>query len=54
MGEDEIDVEKRKISWVSPIAKALMNSKLGDSVVVHRPNGEMELTIVKIDYTDKD
>ena len=54
VGEDEIDVEKRKISWVSPIAKALMNAKLGDSVVVHRPNGEMELSIVKIEYDHKE
>lgn len=50
VGEDEIDVEKRKISWVSPVAKALLNAKLGSSVVVSRPNGEIELTIVKIEY----
>lgn len=54
VGEDEIDVEKRKISWVSPIAKALMNAKIGDSVVVHRPNGEMELSIVKIEYSNEE
>ena len=54
VGEDEIDVEKRKISWVSPVAKALMNAKLGDSVIVTRPNGEMELTIVKIEYLNEE
>jgi transcription elongation factor GreB len=54
VGEDEIDVEKRKISWVSPVAKALMNAHVGDSVLVQRPNGEMELTVVKIDYDDKE
>lgn len=52
VGEDEIDIEKRHISWVSPVAKALMGAKVGDSVIVHRPNGEAELSIVKIDYPD--
>lgn len=54
VGEDEIDVEKRKISWVSPVAQALMNAKVGDSVVVQRPSGETELSVVKIEYVDKD
>ncbi len=51
VGEDEIDLTQRKISWVSPVAKALLNAKKGDSVVVHRPNGEIELTILKIEYS---
>jgi transcription elongation factor GreB len=50
VGEDEIDIEKRQISWVSPVAKALLNAKKGDSVIVQRPNGEAELTILKIEY----
>jgi transcription elongation factor GreB len=54
VGEDEIDVEKRKISWVSPVAKALMNAKLGDSVVVSRPNGEIELKIIKTEYLSEE
>jgi transcription elongation factor GreB len=53
VGEDEIDVEKRKISWVSPVAKALMGAKLGSSVLVQRPNGETELTILKIEYPEE-
>jgi len=54
VGEDEIDIEKRKISWVSPMAKALLNAKLGDSVVVRRPNGEIEVRIVKIEYLSEE
>lgn len=50
VGEDEINIEERKISWVSPIAKALLNKKLGDTAVVQRPSGETELTIIKIEY----
>jgi transcription elongation factor GreB len=50
VGEDEIDIAKRKISWVSPVAKALMNARVGDVVVVQRPNGEAELTILKVEF----
>jgi transcription elongation factor GreB len=50
VGEDEINIEERKISWVSPIAKSLIGSKKGDTVLVHRPTGEAELTVVKIEY----
>ena len=54
VGEDEIDIERRKISWVSPVAKALMGAKIGEVVTVHRPSGEIDLTIVKIDYSEGD
>jgi transcription elongation factor GreB len=50
VGEDEIDIERRRISWVSPVAKALMGKQQGDTTVVQRPNGEIELTILKIEY----
>lgn len=52
VGEDEINIEKRQISWVSPVAKALMGAKIGDVVTVRRPNGELDLTIVKIEYPE--
>jgi transcription elongation factor GreB len=54
VGEDEIDIERRKISWVSPVAKALFNAKVGDSVLVRRPQGETELIIIEIEYSDKE
>jgi transcription elongation factor GreB len=50
VGEDEINIEQRKISWVSPIAKSLIGAKKGDTVLVHRPTGEAELTVVKVEY----
>ena len=52
VGEDEIDVNNRKISWISPIAKALLNKKLGDTAIVQRPTGETELTVLKIVYEE--
>jgi transcription elongation GreA/GreB family factor len=50
VGEDEADAAKGKISWFSPLARALAGAMLGDTVVWKRPAGEVELTIVGIRY----
>jgi transcription elongation factor GreB len=50
VGQDEIDVKKGYISWVSPIAKALLNSKVGDVVKVVTPKGPEELEVLEISY----
>jgi transcription elongation factor GreB len=50
VGEDEVEGKLGQISHVSPVGRALFNKKEGDSVTVHRPAGELELTIVKISY----
>lgn len=51
VGEDEIDAKNGMVSWVSPIAKALLNSRVGDVVSLVSPSGVVELEIVQIDYT---
>lgn len=48
VGEDEADIATNKVSWVSPLAKALIGQKIGDSVVWHRPVGDLELEIITI------
>lgn len=48
VGEDEADIALRKVSWVSPLARALLGHKVGDSVLWHRPVGDMELEIIDI------
>lgn len=48
VGEDEIDAKAKKISWKSPLAKALLGKKQGDSVTVYRPAGSIEVEIVRI------
>jgi len=48
VGEDEADAAKNKVSWVSPLAKALIGHKLGESVVWKRPAGDLNLEIIKI------
>ena len=50
VGEDEIDAKNGKVSWVSPIAKALLNSRVGDVVSLVSPSGVVELEVVQIDY----
>jgi len=48
VGEDEADPAQGKISWVSPLARALADARVGDAVAWKRPAGEIELTIVSI------
>lgn len=50
VGEDEVDGKAGQISSVSPIGRALLNKKEGESVTVNRPAGELELTIVEIRF----
>ncbi len=50
VGEDEADAAAGKVSWVSPLARALLGSSVGDIVTWRRPTGDVELEIVAIDY----
>ena len=50
VGEDEADSLNGKISWISPVARALMKSGVGDVVTVRTPSGEDELEILEISY----
>ena len=50
VGEDEADAAVGKLSWVSPLARALTDAKKGDAVVWKRPAGDLELEILSITY----
>lgn len=50
VGVDESDPGKGKISWISPIAKALISAKAGDVVTLEVPDGSVELEILDIEY----
>jgi len=50
VGEDEADIAQQKVSYVSPIAKALIGRKIGESVLWQRPAGNMQLEIISITY----
>lgn len=51
VGEDESDAPKRKISWKSPVAKALLGKSVGDEVTIRRPAGELSVEILEINYS---
>ncbi len=48
VGEDEADVAEGRISWVSPLASALMNARVGDVVTWRRPAGDKDLEVLAI------
>jgi transcription elongation factor GreB len=45
-----VDVNRRYISWMSPLARALMKSSAGDRVVLHAPTKTEHLEILDVDY----
>ena len=50
VGVDETDIDRDWISWLSPIARALLNARLGQKVRIKLPAGDDELTILTIRY----
>lgn len=50
VGEDEADVATGKVSWLSPLARALIGARAGDTVKWHRPAGDVDLEIIGISY----
>ena len=50
VGLDEVDLDRNHISWVSPLARALMKSGPGDSVVLHAPGRTEQLQILEVRY----
>jgi transcription elongation GreA/GreB family factor len=50
VGDDEADVAGGRISWASPLAKAMIGARVGDTVKWRRPAGDAEVEIAKIDY----
>jgi transcription elongation factor GreB len=50
VGVDEVDLEKGYVSWVSPIAKALIKARIGDCVRIQTPTGSTEIEILDVQY----
>jgi len=50
VGEDEADPARGTISWLSPLAQALMDRRPGDRVVWERPAGNVALHVVAVKY----
>jgi transcription elongation factor GreB len=50
VGRDEADPGRGEVSWVSPVARALIRRRAGDVAVLMTPAGEEELEIVEVRY----
>jgi transcription elongation factor GreB len=50
VGIDESDPSRGRVSWVSPVAKALIGKRVGDAVSAKLPMGDTKLKIIKIEY----
>ena len=54
VGIDEIDTGRGYISWISPMARALLKAREGDTVIVRTPGGIEELDVVAVRYVALD
>ena len=50
VGLDEVDLVRNRISWMSPLARALMKSGPGDCVVLHAPGTTEQLQVLEVRY----
>jgi len=50
VGTDEVDLKRGHISWVSPLARALMKAAADDRVVLQAPGGTEYLTVLEVSY----
>ena len=52
VGIDETDTDKGQVSWISPIARALLKAQEGDTVELRTPAGVESIEVVEIRYPD--
>jgi transcription elongation factor GreB len=52
VGVDEVDPLNGHISWISPVARALIKSREGDTVTLQSPTGLQTLDIIEVSYVD--
>lgn len=50
VGVDEVDPARGQISWISPVARALLKSTVGDEVVLDTPAGRDTLEVLRVSY----
>jgi transcription elongation factor GreB len=50
VGVDEVDADNGRVSWISPIARALMKAQEGDTVELRTPHGPESIEVVEIRY----
>ncbi len=50
VGVDEVDVSRGRISWMSPLARALMKMHEGDVIAFNSPKGQQEIEVLTVEY----
>jgi len=50
VGVDEVDAGQGRVSWVSPVARALLKARAGDVVTLRTPAGEEQIHILEVSY----
>ena len=50
LGIDEVDTSQSQVSWVSPVARALLKSREGDEVQLMTPGGLERLEVIAVRY----
>ena len=53
VGIDEADVQANKVSFISPIARALLGKRVGDEAVLHLPTGKVLIEVDRVAYPSK-
>lgn len=52
VGRDEVDLDRQRISWVSPVARTLLKARVGDVLALRNPKGVEEIEVLEIRYPD--
>lgn len=50
VGEDEIEIKEKKISWKSPVARAVLGKRVDDEVKVIKPGGDELMIVIAVEY----
>ena len=50
LGIDEADNLRQQVTWVSPVARALLRAQVGDVVRLNSPSGMQEIEIIRVEY----
>ena len=54
VGADEVDPARGRVSWISPVAAALLKARVGDVVLLRTPAGAEALEILEVSYSSID
>ena len=54
VGVDEVNLDVGHVSWISPIARALLKSKVGDQVTLHTPAGPQPIDVLDVSYPTRE